>query len=146
MVKPHSRTSIGLLVAMAATIVLASCDLGLWGPSGPGEIQVALFSPHGPEGAAVLELTGGVGLGEVTTALGEAFYEHDDGTTRVVIILDEPGPIEFTVRSDDVGARPSVTLVQVADAANYLRTDLSGYWVELERNEGVTASGQRRSP
>jgi hypothetical protein len=94
----------------------------------------------------VLELTGGVGLGEVTTALGEAFYEHDDGTTRVVIILDEPGPIEFTVRSDDVGARPSVTLVQVADAANYLRTDLSGYWVELERNEGVTASGQRRSP
>jgi hypothetical protein len=107
---------------------------------------VTLLSPHGPEGAAVLELTGGVGLGVVTTALGDVFYEHDDTTTRVVIILDEPGQIEFTVRSEDVGARPSVTVVQVADGANQLRTALSSYLVEFDRIEGVTASRQRRSP
>ena len=133
--RPRARVSVGLFVVVATTIVLASCDLGLWGPSGPGEVQVTLLSPHGPEGAAVLELTGGVGLGEVTTELGDAFYEHDGGTTRVVVILDEPGRIVFTVRTEDVGARPSVTVLQVADSANQLRAGLSSYMVELDQRE-----------
>jgi hypothetical protein len=144
--KRQARVSVALLVVVTATSVLASCDLGLWGPSGPGEIQVALLSPHGPEGAAVLELTGGVGVRDVTTALGNAFYEHDDTTTRVVIILDEPGQIEFTVRSEDVGARLSVTVLQVADGTNQLRSALSSYLIEFDRIEGMTASRQRESP
>lgn len=135
--KPQVRVAVWLVAVIAVTVVLASCDLGLWGPSGPGEIRVTLLSPNGPEGAAVLELTGGVGLGEVTSEIGAAFYEHDGAATRVVIILDEPGQIEFTVRSQDVGARLSVTVLQVADGSNQLRTGLSSYLVELEEREGA---------
>jgi hypothetical protein len=146
MVKPHFRISVGLPVVVVAAFALASCGLDLFGPGGPGVIRVTLASPYGPDGAAVLELTGGVGPSIVASELGDTFYEHGGGTTRVVVILHEPGQIEFTVRVEDVGARPSVTLVQVADGANRLRTSLSDYEVDLEQLEDMTSSRQRRLP
>jgi hypothetical protein len=62
------------------------------------------------------------------------FYEHDGSTTRLVVILDDPGPITFRVRVDDVAELPSATVIQVADGDNELRTSLSEYeieWVQL---------------
>ena len=146
MVKPYFRISVGLLVVAVAAFVVASCGLDLGGPGGPGVIRVTLDSPYGPDGAAVLELTGGVGPSIVASEMGDTFYEHAGGTTRVIVILYQPGHIEFTVRVEDVGARPSVTLVQVADGANQLRTSLSDYDVDVEQLEDMTSSQQRRSP
>ena len=146
MVKAHFRISVGLLVVAATAIVVASCGLDLGGPSGSGVIRVTLDTPYGPDGAAVLEITGAVGPRVVASELGRTFYEHSGETTRAIVILDEPGHIEFTLRVEDVGHRPTVTLVQVADGANQLRTSLSEYEVELEQLEDMTSSRQRRSP
>lgn len=109
-------------------------------------IHVTLISPHGPEGAAVLEMTGGVDFGVVASELGQTFYEHDGETTRAVIVLQEPGTIRFTVHTEDIGKLPDVTVIQVADGNNQLRTDLSGYDVEFERLEDLSSERQVSRP
>jgi len=133
-------------LTITAAIGLASCDLGLWGPSGPGVIEMTLISPYGPEGAAVLEFSDGVGLGVVASEFGDTFYEHHDDKTVAVVVLDEPGVIRFTVRTDDIGAIPSVTVVQVADGANQLRPSISDYTVEFDQHEELSTDRQLRSP
>ncbi len=141
-----ARISAGLATTAAATIGIASCDLGLWGPSGPGVIEMTLISPYGPEGAAVLEFTGGVGLSVVASEFGDTFYEHQDGISVAVVVLDEPGVIRFTVRTDDIGAIPKVKVSQVADGADQLRSSVSGYRVEFEQHEELSSDQQLRSP
>jgi hypothetical protein len=145
-VKRHFRIPVGLLAVTAGAIVLGSCELGLGEPSGTGVIEVTAASPHGPDGAAVLELTGAVGHSIVSSQFGDTFYEHDGAVTRVVVVLDEPGPIKFTLRVEDLGARPSVTLVQVADGLNRLRSSLADYEVVLRFTEDLTSSQQRWQP
>ncbi|HXV86845.1 MAG TPA: hypothetical protein VD793_09110, partial [Gemmatimonadales bacterium] len=57
------------------------------------DLRVVLESPHGAEGAAVMEVVG-VGVSDVVGPAGT--YTHVSGdTTRVVILLEEPGAIEF---------------------------------------------------
>jgi len=129
------RRCVGMLVVVVATVALPACDLG--GPSGTGVIRVTLVSPYGADGAAVLELTGAAGPSVVTSEVGDTFYEHDGTTTRVVVILDEPGQIQFTLRVQDVAARPAVTLVQVADAGNRVRTTLDDYRIDLDQLEDL---------
>jgi len=136
-----------ILVLVAVVAVFTSCDFGIFGgPSGPGLFDVTLTSPYGPDGAAVLELTGGVGLGVVAVDLGQSFYEHDGSTTRAVVVLAVPGPIHFTVRAEDIGKIPTVTLVQVAGADNELRQDLSAYDVSVERIEDITSKSVVGTP
>lgn len=135
------RTSILKLARTLAVVLFlspaAGCDdLGPSGPRGPGSVAVDLISPHGAEGSAVFEVVGGTGLGVVTVVGGEVFYEHGtDGTTRVVVVLDQPGQIGFRVRSQDVRNLPSVTVVQVADGEDRLRSPLVDYEVELVQLE-----------
>jgi hypothetical protein len=107
--------------------------MGPDGPEGPGSIQVELDSPNGAEGSAVFEFAGGTGLGVVTTFGGEVYHSHNygTGTSRVVVILDTPGAIQFKVRTSNVGDRPSFTLLQVADGDDNLRSSLSGYEIEI---------------
>lgn len=109
-------------------------------------IAVTVTSPNGTEGAALLELSGGVGLGPVTSAAGTVFFDHGKNTTRVVVILDAPGEIRFDVRSDDIGTPPQVTLLQVADGDDALRASLSGYHVDLVGIADASLVGLRRAP
>lgn len=140
---PLTRT----LLLVVGVVAFTSCDFGIFGgPSGPGLFDVTLTSPYGPDGAAVMDLTGGVGLGVVAVGLGESFYEHSGNTTRAVVVLATPGPIHFTVRTEDVGKLPTVTLVQVADGQNQLREDLSAYDVTIERIENVTSESVVGTP
>ena len=130
----NARILTRVITASVIIAAFAACDIFSPGPSGPGELQASLMSPNATEGAAVLEVTGGVGLGSVTTDHGQAFYQADGGTTRIVIILDDPGQITFQIRVRDVAELPSVTVVQVADGSNELRTSLAGYdveWIQL---------------
>lgn len=110
-------------------------DLGPSGPRGPGSVGVDLISPYGAEGSAVFEVVGGTGLGTVTASGGEVFYEHGSDAIRVVVVLDAPGEIGFEVRSRDVRNLPTVTLVQVADGDDQLRSSLAGYEVGLVQLE-----------
>lgn len=130
--------------ASAVIAAIAACDILNPGPSGPGELRANIVSPNANDGAAVLELTGGAGLGLVTTDNGEAFYQHDGATTRVVVVLENPGLITFMVRVEDVAALPSVTVLQVADGNNELRTSVSGYDVEWVRLADSDLRLQRR--
>ena len=132
------RAMVACLVAAAAA---AACgDSGPSGPSGPGAFRADLSSPNGVEGAAVFEITGGVGLGDVSVSGGEALYDHGSTATRVIVLLDDPGQIRFQIRSENVGLLPTVTVVQVADGDNELRETLSGDDVQLVQVEDGGAS------
>ena len=72
-----------MLLLIVGVVVFTSCDFGIFGgPSGPGLFNVTLTAPYGPDGAAVIDLIDGVGLGVVAVDLGESFYEHAGNTTR----------------------------------------------------------------
>ena len=122
-----------LLIFPFALAALGCNDLGPSGPEGPGSINVTLSSPNGAEGSAVFEMTGGTGLGVVTSFGGEVYHNYNYGTgiTRVVVIMDVPGNVQFKVRTSDVGDLPAVTVLQVADGDDQLRPSLGGYEVEV---------------
>jgi hypothetical protein len=122
-------------VAFIGTVLLVAgaCDsTGLGVPKGRGQIIATLSSPNGNEASAVFEITGGTDLSVVSAVGGETFHQHSVGSSRVVVILDEPGVIRFQVETEDVSDLPSVSVIQVADGLNQLRSSLSGYEVHIE--------------
>ncbi len=143
-----ARTLTSVTAALLLAATATGCDfLGLSGPSGPGELHANILSPDGAvDGAAVLELTGPTGFGSLTTDRGDVFFERDGNTTRVVVVLDDPGLITFTMRVEDVSELPEVTVVQVADGNNELRSSVAGYdyeWVQLaDSDRDFHRSGQ----
>ena len=135
-----------ILLTTAAVVAAASCDGGPSGPTGSGTFLVTVTSPNGLEGAAVLALSGGVGLGAVASTAGDVFVERGADAIRIVVILDQPGQILFTASADDVGTPPNVVLMQVADGDNQLRESLGGYEVEVAARTDASPTGSRRSP
>lgn len=130
-VTKNPRTLACVISALFFAATVTGCDLlGLSGPSGPGELHAIVVSQNALEGASVLELSGPTGLGAILSDDGEVFYERDGTTTRVVVILDDPGQITFYMRVEDVSELPSLTVVQVADGNNELRSSIAGYDVE----------------
>jgi hypothetical protein len=126
---------IGLLVAIG-------CDsTGPGGSKGPGWVTATLSSPNGSEASAVFELTGGTDLGFVSADGGETFHQHSVGSSRVVVVLDEPGVIRFRVGTEDVGDLPTVSVLQVGDGQNRLRSSLTGYQVHLEGEKYSSGGG-----
>ena len=127
----NARILATVVSALCLSVTATGCDfLGLSGPSGPGELHANIVSPNAFDGAAVLEISGGLGIGSITSDDGDVFYENDGGTVRLVVILHDPGPITFKIRVEDVAELPSVTVIQVADGNNELRTSLSDYEVD----------------
>lgn len=98
-------------------------------------MDVELLSPNGSEGSAVFEIAGVVGPGSVTTQ-GDAYWDHGPAVSRVVVILDGPGPIRFRLQTQDVATIPAVTVLQVAGGDDELRPRLSGYEVRVAPVEG----------
>lgn len=95
--------------------------------------RVELTSPNGAEGSAVFEIKTPASLGVVSSSVGEVYYEHNYGleTSRVVVIMEQPGAVGFRIHAQEVGDLPDVTLLQVADGSDQLRADLNGYGVEV---------------
>lgn len=118
-------------VAAAAVLLAAACESG---PSGPGKLTGTLVSPNGPEGAAVVLVTG-EGLGAVGGAGATRAFSHLNGTQlRVVLVNITPGELKFTVEVPDVGAPPpAATVLQVVDGNNASRPVLTGYRVKFSR-------------
>ena len=135
-------------LAAAALLTPAACgdSTGPTGPRGPGEFQMDLVSPFGAEGSAIFEILGGTGLGEVVASNGEAYFYKAGGSLKVIVLLDAPGSIRFRVETDEVGDLPSVTVVQVADGDDELRTSVSGYQVGVVQVGAPTTGGEGGAP
>ncbi len=134
------------LLGWVPLLVWACDSTGPDGPKGPGNLSVTMLSPNGVEGSAVFEITGGADLSFTSSQGGEVFYEHVPGSSRVVVILDDPGEINFRVGTTDVAAIPDVSVLQVADGEDQLRPSLSGYEVIVEGEEFPSAPGQGGRP
>jgi len=128
-----SGNAAGLLSILVLLCSWACDDPGSPGVVGPGVFRVELTSPNGAEGSAVFELATSASLGVVSSSVGEVYYEHNYGleTSRVIVIMDQPGQVGFRVHAGEVGDVPEVTLLQVADGSDQLRSSLSGYHVEV---------------
>jgi hypothetical protein len=119
-------------IALLAAIAIPG--LGCFG-SDPDALERlgSLVSPHGAEGAAVIELTGG-DIARVRVDEGQVFVKLSGTTTRMVIILNDPGPITFrlTLASKD---GPPITgrVIDVADGNDNPRPSLSDYRVEVSQ-------------
>ena len=122
---------------------LGACDsLGPEDKGGPGSLTVSLLSPNGAEGSAVFELVGGMGLSTVSPVGGEVLYQHFGGSSRIVVVMDEPGEVKFVVRTEDVQELPEVNVIQVASGENELRGSLAGYSVEFSAENDSSRKGR----
>lgn len=127
-----------LLRLLALLIPLAACDGGGTGtaPLG-GEYIAVLQSPHGAEGAAILELTG-EGIQEVVAASATLFQQPVNGGRRVMLVREPGGRIEFRVRLAEGAGLPAVRVLQVVDGDDVPRSSTDGYQVSFTRTRGDT--------
>jgi len=116
--------------ALAVGVVLAACT-DHTRPPGPGSFTATLLSPNGDEGAAVV-LLAGEGMSAIR-AIGdtEVHAVTSGDEARVVLINQVGGTLAFEIDVADV-RRPVVGVVtEVAGPDDALRTDLSGYSVQI---------------
>jgi hypothetical protein len=73
------------------------------------------------------------GVADITPLAGRAFTQRNGDVLRVVIVLDEPGQIEFRIRLADMASQPAATIVEVADGDNQVPESISGYRVEFSQ-------------
>lgn len=110
------------------------------GPSGPGQLQITLHSGNTDDAAALLELSGD-GLGDLEVSAGQVFSQRQGNTTRVVIILDDPGTIVFSIDVEDTSQRPNVRILEVADGSNRVRDSVADYQATLQPLAAIAQSG-----
>lgn len=121
------------LLVLFALLALAACDEGGTGVPAGGEYRVVLQSPHGAEGAAALEIEG-TGVRSVAGGGGtRVFMQPAAGGTRVVVVREPAGAIEFTLTLAPGSRQPRARVVEVADGQDQPRASLAGYRVTLER-------------
>jgi len=116
-----------LFVVVLVSPLFGCDDLGPSEPRGPGTFNVDVVSPNGLEGSAVFEISGGTGMGVISSPGGEVFYRHGLDGAAAVVVLDAPGQLSFQIQTQDLSAVPSVSLVQIADGQDQLRSSVSGY-------------------
>ena len=125
------------MVGCAFTALFLACGEEATQPAPvPGDLAVSVVSPNGLEGAAVLQ-TAQEGILGITAEVGQAHHWRADGVSRIVVLLDQPGDIRFTLAVADITRPPTLRVVEVADPDNRLRTMLLGYVVESEPVTGV---------
>jgi hypothetical protein len=119
----------GLLAAAAALAFLACGDDGpSEPPPGAGDLVVHLISPHDSEGAAVFE-TSGAGIAGVDCDGCDAYHNRVNGTSRIVVLMEQPGQLRFTMSVADRQSPPELQVIEVADPSNQVRDDVSLYAV-----------------
>ncbi len=135
---------LGALTILLVAVSL-SCGDGPLQPLGPGQVDGVLVSPNGAEAAAVVVLSG-IGIGAIEVDDGTAFVEADGNTTRLVIILENPGDIRFRVTVTERSEPPEVVVVEVADGSNQLRSAATEYRVEFTPIPDPVTPSVRRVP
>jgi hypothetical protein len=128
------KLGVALSLAVAACLGVAACGDEPTPPPPPpvpGDLVVSLVSPNGGEGAAVLE-TSDEGIVDIAAEGAQAFQWRAGGGSRIVVLLDEPGDVRFTISVEDVNKPPQLEIVEVADGDNRLRESLTEYGVVVE--------------
>ncbi len=125
---PSRRCLVKHVLTAALALALVACSSDGTAPNRPGEIRAVVVSPDGDLGAAVLELGG---VSDIIPVGGRAFTERNGDVLRVVIVLDEPGQIEFRIKTADITGEPAATVVEVADGDNQVPESVSGYHVQF---------------
>ena len=119
------KTRFVLFAALALTAV--SCN-STEPKGGPGTVTAVLVSPNGPEGAVVLNVSGTVesftGTNDVSV-----YTTLASGGTTVIIVRLTPGELSVNMKVANTDEPPQVTVVEVADGENRLRTSTTGYQV-----------------
>ena len=125
------------LLILPLLLALSACDggEGTGAALSGGEYIATLESPHGAEGAAILEITG-PGVEEVFASSATVFQQPVSGGRRVVLVREPAGPIEFRVRIAPGNELPQVRVVQVVDGNDAVRPSTDGYRVSFTRTRG----------
>jgi hypothetical protein len=122
-----------IFTVLAAVLALGACERGGTGLGDGGEYRAVLESPNGAEGAVALELTG-PGVESIEAGTGTLHTQPASPTsTRVVLIQEPAGPIEFRVTMAAGQAPPAVRVVEVVDGSDQPRPSLDGYRVTFSR-------------
>lgn len=136
MTQPRSRRRLlprprawALLLALTS-LAVGSCDT--LDPDAPGERLLTVVSPHGPEGAAVLRLSGG-DVETITAVNGRLFMDRQGNEVTAVVVLHQPGEIVLRLLVGSVRTLPDVTLLDVGAPDNSMRGDLTSYSMEFRR-------------
>ena len=121
------------MLAAAALVSLAACD-GPAGPErqGPGTVSGRVVAPAtavAATGAVLLELSGEVT--EVTGRDGTVVQaeRRADGSTLLMLVASDAGALAFDLALPERSRTPTVRILEVADTANVLRTNLGDYKV-----------------
>ena len=116
-----------------SVMLLGACDSG---PSGPGELFGILETPGPVLGGAVLEVVG-KGVTGFSGSGGTHVFSAPTGTEntyRLVLLAQNPGPLQFRVSVEDKGAKkPSVSVVSVVTGANISIPPTADYTVRLSK-------------
>lgn len=119
------------ILVLPLLLGVAGCDGGGTGAAAAGGEYIAtLESPHGPDGAAVLELSGS-GVESIRATSLSLFRQPVSGGTRLVLVREPAGRLEFRVRMADGSRPPAVRVVEVVDGEDRQRASLEGYEVRF---------------
>ena len=102
------------------------------GDSQPGEVDVFLVSPNGPESAAIVELDGVFDRVSAPPS-AVAFSEIVDGRTRVAIMMRTHGEVWFSVLVPNVSDPPPGRVLEVAGPTNAIRANVEDYGLQFGR-------------
>ncbi len=123
------------LAALVLTLgFLSACDSG---PSGPGDLNGTVETPGPVLGGAVLEVVGKGITGFSGSGSTHAFFSPTgvDHTYRVVLIAEVPGPIQFRVSVQNVGAKkPAASVVNIVSGGDVPLPATSDYRVRFSKN------------
>jgi hypothetical protein len=125
----HRWATVRLAVLAAALLLVAACSDSPVTPSGPGELLVVVESPHGAEGAVLLEVSGSTPISvRAENPPGDLlFMEAVEGVTLVVLIRTEPGELSLLMEVEAVDDPPTIEVLSVVDGDDQLREEIGGY-------------------
>lgn len=136
MIRAHYRKMALLCLSSLAACGPDAGSAALGAPEGPGTLTVSLTAPHPDVGAVGLVLRGeSIGPPTLLDADHELYLidAAEDGEVRLAVFGNGlSGPlVRFSVPDVGTASSYSVKLLSVADEANNVRDDLSGYGVGL---------------
>lgn len=102
------------------------------GDAQPGEVDVFLVSPNGPESAAIVELDGVFDQVSAPPS-AVAFSEIVDGRTRIAIMMRTHGEVWFSVLVPNASDPPPGLVLEVAGPSNEIRASVEGYGLQFGR-------------
>jgi hypothetical protein len=120
------------LAALVFAVSVAACQSDPGAPRSIREVVGHVVSPHGDDGAVVLEIAGR-GIEAIEADSARVFVQRDGGALRVVLVRATPGTIAFRLRVLDRQALFNASVTAVANGANQPRPSLDGYRVAWVR-------------